>query len=320
MAQSFDDSGKSVKDLLTKGFPANGTFLVSTDTKSSTGLSFKTEFVKKEERKKNEKNPNEFTFEEKVQGTFEPKFDWKEQNVEFSGKFGTCKNGPYEAGLTVKDLGTAGTKFTFTGVQDKDGCATKASGSFKNQHVNGSLGLTYPFDDAKAPAANGSLLVQHNEFFAGTSGTYELPATKDGDAKVSVNGVAGYTTSKNQLHAFVQNNAKVQVVGFGWFHQLTDAVKFALNGSVERKNTRGPEAVFGGEYKVDGSTTLKGKFTVQQGKDSSDVTEFRAGVAGAQKVNSNITTTLGADLNVKQLLGGNEGAPHSFGFEVKFSN
>jgi len=64
------------------------------------------------------------------------------------------------------------------------------------------------------------------------------------------------------------------------------------------------------ENKVDSTTTIKSKLTVDQ-KDS------RAAFAYTQKVSSYATVTVGADLNALKLLGEESKAPdHVFGFEL----
>jgi len=64
-------------------------------------------------------------------------------------------------------------------------------------------------------------------------------------------------------------------------------------------------------------TSLKNKLSLQTHTDGAKPVEARFGVGLKQALNENITTTVGADVNVRQLLGTNAGADHSFGFEVK---
>jgi len=56
MAKYFDDVAKDQTDLIDKGFPIEGTFKVTTDTKASNGLSFTSSVTRKVIEKKRREN------------------------------------------------------------------------------------------------------------------------------------------------------------------------------------------------------------------------------------------------------------------------
>jgi len=332
MAKYFDDIAKDQTDLLEKGFPVEGTFKVTAETKASNGLSFKNEITRKIASKKDEKTGLSSRSEE-IAAVVEPKFDWKEQNVEFTGKFSTNNNGPYEAGFSAKDLGTNGTKVGLTGVSDRDGWSVKGSASLKNDNVAVKVGAQYPFEDYKPIKADGSLVVHHQNILVGGDVKYELGHQgldkKNADRKVFVaaklgyQGVLAYVTKEHQIHGYYQQNipkGNVQpaILGLRWIHNISSALKFTLNANVCKNNTQGAQGIVGAQYLYDEYTTLRSKFTVKNGDDK-DPTEFRVGLAAAQKINSNLSAVVGSDLNLRKVLGGNEGADHSFGFELKFN-
>jgi len=296
-------------------------------------LSFNTSVTRKVSEKKDEKT-NSTSRNEEIEAVIEPKFDWKEQNIEFTGKFSTGQTGPYEASFSAKDLITGGTKVGVTGINDKDGASAKLTASYKNDNMAVKFSSQYPFEDFKPVKAGGSLVLHHQNVFLGGDAKYEFGHQgldkKNLDRKVFVapklgyQGILAYATKENQVHAYYQHNitkgnTQPAILGFGWFHNISSALKYALNASVCRNNTRGAQGTVGAQYVYDEHTTLRSKFTVQNGADEKDPTEFRVGLGASQKINSNLSAVVGADVNVRKILGGNEGCDHSFGFELKFN-
>jgi len=92
-----------------------------------------------------------------------------------------------------------------------------------------------------------------------------------------------------------------------------------LNASICRNSTRGAQGTVGAQYIYDEFTTLRSKFTVQNGAEDKDPTEFRMGLGASQRINANLAAVVGADVNMRKILGGNEGHDHSFGLEIKFT-
>jgi len=273
------------------------------------------------------------TRNEEIEAVIEPKFDWAEHQTELTGKFSTGQHGPYEAGFSVKDLMSSGSKVGLTAVNDKDGISAKVNASFKNDNVAIKASSQYPFEDHKPIKTAGSFVLHHQNFFVGGDAKYEFGHQgldkKNTDRKVFINpklgyqGVLAYATKEQQVHAYYQHNipkGNVQptIVGLGWFHNITSAIKFALNASVCRNNSRGPQGTVGAQYVYDENTTLRSKFTVQTGAEDKDPVEFRVGLGATQKINSNLSVVIGTDINMRKFLGGNEGVDHSFGLELKF--
>jgi len=279
--------------------------------------------------------------EEKLSGTVEPKFEWKEQNTEFTGKLSTL--GEFEAGASIKDLVIKGSKLSFTGLQsDKDGAALKGSVAFKNDFISTKAGVKYPFKVKTHVNWNGEVVFRYPENLywgadlrydsavRGPAETAEADQPKD---QFFWNAKAGVVLESNQFHIGFENlankdkktnkaNPVLSTFNVGFFQAVNESIKVAFGFSAELKNVKGIEFNAGSEYKVDKDTSLKGKFGFVGAKDAAD-REFRLGLGVKQTVSEHAVVTVGADVNARSLLGGpnvNLGStkPHSFGFEVKF--
>jgi len=304
MATLFDDFGKPAEDLLSKGFPAEGSFKVSTETKTDNGVSVTTtgrRFFK--------------GGVENVEAVFEPKYTWAAQNVEFTGKFSTASE--YEAGASIKDVGSKGSKIEFKGNQGAKGWTLKPIGEFKHENFAVKVGAAWPDDRLGKPiVAEGSLVATYEKSYAaGGKATYSTGYTAKGAA---VDPVLGYTVKAGYLQPLWQaigsftHGVGSQIFGGSYFQKVTDATTLAASFSVDRLHQNpAPAATVAGEYKYASDTTLKGKFTVTPTKD------FRLALALAQNWTTSTTVTIGADLNALTMLGTNKGDPHSFGFEIK---
>jgi len=131
-------------------------------------------------------------------------------------------------------------------------------------------------------------------------------------------GIVGYSQDQWQFTARGSHDRKSDITlwGLSFFHKVSDGVKWALDFDADQAWIRGPIASVGGEYKLDDSTTIKGKWAVKLTEQSKQ-TEMRVGVSARQKISPFISVTLGSDLNVRNLLGDSIGDAHSFGFELK---
>jgi len=306
MATYYDDLGKSADDLIVKGYPADGSVKVSTETKTPNGVTLITtgrRFVK--------------SGIDGVEVLLEPKFDWKERNVEITSKLST--ESAYEAVVAVKDLGTKGSKLSLTANQGKEGASAKGGVDFKNENVAVKISGTYPDEPSSKPIVGElSTVVAYENVNAGVklNGTTAYTrGEKETASSFFWNAKLGYLQPLWQLVGWWTNAAGKNIVGGSFWQEVTSNVKLGASFNVDRANDKGsPVAAVSSEYKYAPDTIIRHKLSVAQPKD---VKELRLGVALQQNWTTSSTVTIGADLNSLQLLGTNQGAPHSFGLEVK---
>jgi len=306
MATFYDDLGKSADDLIAKGYPAEGSIKVSTETKADNGVTLVStgrRFVK--------------AGQDGVEVLLEPKWNWAERNVELTGKLST--ESAYEAGVSVKDLGAKGSKLSLTGNQGKEGASVRAGVDFKNENVAVKVAATYPDEPSSKPISadvsavaayeNVNVGAKINATTAYTKGEKETASSLFWSAKV------GYLQPLWQLVGWWNNASGKNIVGGSFWQEVTPAVKLGTSFNVDRLNEKGsPSAALSSEYKYAADTIIRSKLGVSQPKD---VKELRLSLALQQNWTSSSTVTIGADLNSLQLLGTNQGAPHTFGLEVK---
>jgi len=312
MSKHYGDIGKDSKDLLALDFPADGTVKVSVQTKTSDGTTMKATV--------NRYNKKEKTgLKEIISAVFEPKHELKKHNLEFTSKISTLNE--FTAGLSAKDLGTQGVKVDITGTQsERDGTGAQVAASYKNELVATKVGLTYPLPsgkkDRKPLKINADLVLNVYKFLLGTNIALDL------DEKTSWKGegIISYSESSYQVTARGSHEQKTAQTlwGLSFFHKVSDRTKWALDVEADQAWLK-PVASVAGEYQLDATTTVKGKWAVRL-TDTSKQTELRAGVGIKQKVTPYVTATLGTDLNFRNLLGETIGDPHSFGLEVKLSD
>jgi len=303
MATFFDDLGKSADDLINKGFPADGSFKVTTETKTENGGSLTTtgrRFFK--------------GGDELVEVTFEPKYQWAAKNLELTGKFTT--GAEYEIGVSAKDLAGKGSKLSFTGLQNSKGWSLKPAFEFKNEAAAIKASAVWPDDRvAKPVTAELSAVASYEKSFNfGVKVNYQTGYTAKGSAvepALSWSVAAGYVKPYWQAVARYAQSVGSNLIRATYYQKVTDATTMAASFEVDRLAANAaPGAAVAGEYKYAADTTLKGKFSVNPAK------EFRIGLALQQQLSA-LTFTLGADLNALLLAGTNKGNPHSFGVEFK---
>jgi len=243
----------------------------------------------------------------------EPKYEWAARNVELSANVNTSAE--YSGTLTLKDLGTKGTKLAVTETSNEKGVSFKGSASLQNDNVAFKLAGTFNLAN-KPIVIDGSIVGAYEKrFFAGIGGNFttagEKPAAVLGGAKVGV--------EQGDIQAHLSGNLtdKNLLISVGWFQKLSDALRLGANVIVDGKQVSGPAGTLGSEYKFDSSTSLKSKVGIQTHSDGSTPWEARVGLGLKQSLSANLTGTIAADVNVRQLLGTNAGADHSFGLEVK---
>jgi len=303
MATFYDDLGKNADDLIGKGFPADGSVKVSTETKTSNGVTLTTtgrRFVK--------------GGQDGVEVLLEPKYNWAAQNVEVTGKIST--ESAFEAGVSVKDLGAKGSKLSLTGNQAKTGSSVKVGADFKNESVAVKTAVTYP-DDANVKPVNveASAVASYDIVNFGAKINFASAYTKSEKETASSlfwNLKLGLLNPLWQAVGFYNNANNSNVVGGTFWQEVSPAVKLGTTFSVDRANEKNaPAAAVAGDYKIAADTSAKAKVSVSSTKD------LRLALALTQNWTTSSTVTLGTDLNALHLLGSNGGSAHTFGLEVK---
>jgi len=314
MAKHFSDIRKEPTDLLNNDFPADGTVKVNVQAKTDDGLTMKATLNRGFKRDKTT------GIKEIVSAVFEPKFEWKKNNLEFNGKFSTQNE--FSGGLSVKDIASVGTKVDLTLSQnERDGTNAQVSASYKTELFASKLGLTYPFPtggkkDNKPLKINGELVFQIYKFLVGTNIAFDIEEKVSWKGEGQVN----YSNSSYQVTARGSREQKSDqfLWGFSFFKNISPSTKLAIDLETDPAVLR-PTASVAGECQLDDATTVKGKWSVKLAETSKQA-ELRAGLGLKQKVNPHFTAILGADLNFRNLLGDVIGDPHSFGVEIKLSD
>jgi hypothetical protein len=296
MATQFDDIGKNASDLLSKGFPASGSFKVSASTKTPSGVSVDAS------AKRVYKGGND-----SVELILEPKWSWSAHNVEFTGKLTTTDN--YEGGVSVKNLGVDGTKLSATVIKNAGGSSIKVGSDFKNSSVAIKDSIVYPDDTAEKPIKiTASGVVAYNDANIGAKVNYATGGKSD--ASLSWTAALGYAQGTWEASASLADATNAAA---SFWQKVTDHVSLAANFNVDlAADSPASSASFGSVYKYDTDTTVRSKVSVSQKSD------FRVGAGLTQSWNKCTSVTIAADLNALQIMGSNSGNAHSFGMEVKF--
>jgi len=312
MAKFFDDIGKDSSDLLSKDLPSSGTAKVNIETKNDSGVTIAAaarRYVKGKDAL--------------VEATIEPTVDLAKQNIEVKGVLSTA--GTYSGTFTYKDLGMKGSKVSATSTHSD--VATTAGGgfSFKNDLVAVKANAAYPVRDDRdklSPSVDATVAATYEKkAFAGVTASYthsreKIPAVLLWGLKL------GFEQAEYQGNLSVKNATKDNkdqlIIGAGWFHKISDALKLAASAAFDTKQVTGPTVSVGSEYKFDALTSYKERLTVQMHPDSNKEADVRLAFAIKQLFTKNASASFGADLNARALIGQNSGDDHTFGVELKF--
>jgi len=309
MAKFFDDIGKDSDDLLTKDFPSGGSAKVSIETKNDSGVTIAASGRRYLKGK-----------DTLVEGTLDPTWDYAAQNLEVKGKLST--DGKYSGTVTLKDVGSKGSKLSVTTSKGEKGVSFGPGATFKNEAFAFKLGGTYPFNKDLGPSADLSLTATYEKkVHAGAAVSYTLGSEKNAAALLW--GIKlGVDEADFQGALHVRNAAKDKkdqlIVGGSWFHKINSSLKVGASAAFDTKQVQGPTVTIADEYKFDDLTSLKGKFSFQAHPDSSKISDIRLGFGIKQLFTKNASVNIGADLNARTLAGQNAGEDHGFGVELKF--
>jgi len=304
MAKFFEDIGLDSSDLINKGFPNVGTVKVTAETKTDNGVSL----IATGRRYLKEKNPA-------VELGLEPKFDWAAKNIELSALLNT--NNEYTGTFTLKDFGVKGIKFVSATSSGEKGLGIKETLSFKNDYVATKAALNQPIATDKPRIIEGSITGAYEKKFFGGGNVSFTSAVGDKASLLLWGAKLGVDHADFQAHLFSNTTAKSLFVGAGWFQKATADLKVAASVQTDIKNIEGLGTTLGSEYKFDALTSLKSKLSVKTQSDSTKPIEARVGLGVKQALSPNFTATIGADINVRQLLGTNAGGDHTWGLEIK---
>jgi len=307
MSKHFSDIGKDSRDLISDDFPSEGTVKLTTQSKTPDGVTAKATLRRYQKGGR-----------EQVDAVIEPKYEWKEKNVEISGKLSTTNE--YSANVVVKDL-IKGSKIEFSGTSNEKSSTSKIVLSHKTDPAAAKITVTFPLDLSPKKSQtkiNGDVVIQYpDNFFVG--GNVSLDVNEKMGFKVE--GVVGFTQNQLQVtgrgsYAPPPSSRENSTIlwGASLFHKISENFKWALDFDTDHALKRGPVGVIACDYKVDNFTSVKGKCSVT----NLSKPEARVALSAKQKVNSYLALSLGADLNVRNILSGDatEG-PHSFGVEIK---
>jgi len=311
MAKVFKDLGKDAKDVLSQDFHSGNNLTIIAQPICPNGITIKTTL-----KRLFKKDPKTKTTKEAVELLFEPKYEWKAQNLEFSGKFSSARD--FSGGFLTKDLVAKGSKFEFNlSRSDKDGPSAKMIPSFKNDSVSAQASIAYPLAHKNnQPIKLISELVVHypKTVLWGVNFLIDL---EPGQAKVKTEGsLVSNPSHDSQVAGRVAyvHNEEALVWGLSFFHKLSDTSKWAVDYELDA--SKGPSVQVGGEHKY-GTNTVKGRAQIKVTETGAP--EYRIALSGKQHVSKYFTLTLSADFNVRQFLGESIGDHHSFGAELKFS-
>jgi len=306
MSKHFGDIGKDSRDLISDDFPSDGIVKLTTQSKTSDGLTAKATL------KRHTKGGRE-----QVETLIEPKYEWKEKNIEISGKLSTTSD--FSGTVAVKDL-IKGSKVEISGSTNEKSTTSKLVLSHKTDPVAAKVTFTLPLDKSPKqppPKINGDVVFQYpDNLFVGAN------VFVDVHEKLGVKGegAVGYTKDQWQITgrgSYTPSTLKEGssiIWGVSFFHKVSDSIRWALDFETDQALKKGPSGVVAAEYKIDNFTTVKGKFSI---KDPAKP-EARIGLVGKQKINSFFSVNLGADLNARNILSGDSSdGPHTFGVEFK---
>jgi len=311
MSKFFNDVGKDARDFISDDFPSDGTVKFTTQSKTPDGVTAKAtvrRYLK--------------AGREQIDAVIEPKYEWKEKNVELSGKFATAND--FTASAIVKDL-VKGSKIEVSGTSNEKTASSKLVLSQKQDPVAAKITVTVPLDLSptikKTPTKLvGDVVIEYpKDLHVGGNVSLDLNEKMG----VKVDGVVGYSQNDWQITgrgSYSPPTREGSVIFFGasFFHNVSKTIRWALDIETDQAFKRGPIGVVAGEYKIDDYTTLKGKATIKIPDPSKPKPEARVAVVAKQKINPNLSVTLGADINVRNIISGDAAdGLHSFGVEIK---
>jgi len=296
----YRDLGKSVNDLLTKGFPTTYKFELTTE--SEAGLKFVVAAEKKQRESKDDsggKSKQDYIF-----ASFQPKIELKNKGINFNGTLDTDK---LEGELILSELLSAGLKTTFK-VTSFDNSALEASGDIEYKHDRGVFTTGILHKDNKNKL-NTSLLANWENFSFGGNLGYNLPIGPSEGSLDNFSLALNYTSSKyditNSINGKREKSEFKITTGAKVLYNHNSATTFAADANYDpAKSFRdGFTLKLLGQYKFDDKTSIKAKVD----------TQGNVAVAFSQKVYNNVNLTVSTEVNALK------GDDHKVGFSLAFA-
>jgi hypothetical protein len=304
-------------DLVTKNFLSLNSFGVVTETKAG-DVSFKSTISG------DDKKP--------FAAVVEPKYEWKEQNLAFDGKLSSAN--AFTAKGTYKNLFTDGFNVSVQGdrtvvldkKEDSDPVlkvtnSVTGGAQFNNELVHFTLDVKLPVQSEGKTTLSSAL---HGKPVDNVDVGVKVDWEAGGSPKVEGKLIGG----TDKLEGAVSFFYPTKTWGFNFWHSCCSNFQWAATVSLPPSTaSKDPEPVINvaGNYKFDDSTTLKAKVSAKVDRTNAKDHVYRAGLSLQQKVASNTTVTVGADVNLNNALslgsgkrGSTVGDASSCGLQIAF--
>jgi len=303
MAKHLEDIGKDAKDLLNESYLTDGTIKVSAQSRTL-GFVHKLTLNRTIKREKSAK--------EIITATFEPKYEFKDYNLDFTGK--VTSSNDMSMGTSIRDI-IPRTKIEFNlNKSDRDGLSTALLTTYKSDFLAIKSKINYPFSPKQPIKLNFETVLHHRRSQAGLG----VDINYEGNiAHVFTEGVLAHTTRDSQYKGLVRYDVYNGALnlGFSFWQKISERCNWALD--LFSENSMKTTFTAGTEYKVDEASSVKGKWKLVKTADRID---YRIAASIKQKLSPYVTFILSSDLNPRSFIGGADGEPHSFGLEIKLQD
>lgn len=294
----YRDYNKVVSDLITKNFPS--TYRLELNTAIENGMKFAFAAERKTDRDTNA---------ERIFVSSQIREELRAQGINF---IGTIDSEKLEGELSVANLGVNGLKLVFKG-KFLDNDKQEASGELQYQDSSVALTLGLFNKDNASSVESSAVASVLTDLSVGGSVRYNLPTGSHEANLDNFSAGVGYaagrslnfsTTFTGRRNPKSTSREFVYTVGSRVFYTQSSATRFAadVNYDISKSYNAGLDVKLVGEHAFDANTTIRG------GVEKSG--KVRAAIA--QKLNSNVTFTLGTEVNALRLEEHNVGATLSF--------
>jgi len=290
----YKDLGKNVNDLITKGFPNNFKFELNTSADRGLKFIFTTETRTrdaKESISSSDSRSNQYIF-----SSAQVKQELRESGLNFTG---TLDNEKLGGELSLADLGAKGFKVTFKG-NTFDNHKQDAAGEleYRNERLAGTVGLLWK--DQKTRLDTSLNVGVTDTLTFGTQIGYFIPggASEGGLDSFAVS--TNYQTGRNYdltttLSGKRREKSTDLKLGAGakllYTHSLSTTFAVDVNYDLASSYREGVTSKVAVNHKFDDSTSVKARV------DNSG----NLALALSQKATTNLTFTIGTELNVTNL-------------------
>jgi len=285
----FKDLDKRSNDLLTKEFPSD---------KAENKFEWKGET--------GSKTTQEIVLTQKNDGSVSGNFTAKYKHVEWGSTFTTelRTNREFKTEVAIEDQLTKGLKVTVSGESKGEDLFGTLGVEFK--HEKAALTASADYGQASGSNLKGSLVVGYNGFQLGGSGDYHVGNSSDSSLK-EVQTQLTYGTDEFDLGAFakLQPEKDSSILGVQYYQKVNPDLNVGAKASFDTQNADAkPTLLFGASYRLDDSTSVKGKFD----------TTGKLTTSWNHKLNKSAQLGIGATFDTNNL------GPKSsvFGFHLKF--